>query len=281
VEVKPVTRNTQRGFLRLRYPGFYGVRSVEIIIVGSGTAVPHPQRASPSIAVFIDKVLLLLDIGPGTVRQLAVAGLTHEDIDYVAVSHFHPDHTADLIHLIFATRHPPVLEGRKPFTMIGPRGFTRFLELLKRPYGTWLDLPAGLMEIEELDTNERDRKQFNGFTLVSAPLRHTAQSIGFRIEGNSGKILVYSGDTDFSEELVDLAMGADLLILESSFPDGQGVEGHLTPSKAGEIATLAKAKRLVLTHFYPECLQTDIEGQCRKTYQGELILATDLMRLKV
>ncbi len=254
---------------------------MEIVILGSGTTVPLAERASPSIAVFIDKVFLLMDIGPGAVRQLAVAGLSHEDVDYVAVSHFHPDHTADLIHFLFATRHPPVLKVRKPFTIIGPRGFSGFLELLKRPYGRWLDLPTGLMEIEELDTDERDRKQFNGFTLVSAPLRHTAQSIGFRIEDNSGNSLVYSGDTGYCEELVDLARGADLLILESSFPDGQGVEGHLTPSQAGEIAARSGAKRLVLTHFYPECLRSDIEGQCRNTYQGELILATDFMRVSV
>jgi ribonuclease BN (tRNA processing enzyme) len=254
---------------------------MEIIILGSGTTVPLAERASPSIAVFIDTLFLLLDIGPGTLRQLAVAGLMHEDIDYVALSHFHPDHTADLIHLIFATRHPPVLEKRKPFIVIGPRGCSRFLELLKRPYGTWLDLPAGLMEIDELDTTERDRRQFNSLTLLSAPMRHTAQSIGFRVEDSSGNIVVYSGDTGYCEGLVDLAESADLLILESSFPDGKGVEGHLTPSQAGEIAASSGVKRLVLTHFYPDCLKSDIEAQCRKTYRGELILATDLMRLSV
>jgi ribonuclease BN (tRNA processing enzyme) len=254
---------------------------MEIVILGSGTTVPLAERGSPSIAVFIEGQFLLLDIGPGTVRQLAVAGLTHEDIDYVAVSHFHPDHTADLIHLIFATRHPPVLERRKSFTMIGPKGFKRFLEDLKRPYGTWLDLPDGLMKIEELPTGKRDRREFKVFTLVSAPLRHTSKSIGFRIEDHSGNSLVYSGDTGYCEELVDLARDAGLLILESSFPDGQGVEGHLTPSQAGEIATRAGAGRLILTHFYPECLGSDIEGQCRMTYQGELILAIDRMRLKM
>jgi ribonuclease BN (tRNA processing enzyme) len=254
---------------------------MELVILGSGTTVPLAERASPSIALFIDTVFLLLDIGPGTVRQLAIAELTHEDIDYVAISHLHPDHTADLIHLIFATRHPPVLKKRKPFIVIGPKGFTGFLEGLKRPYGRWLDLPAGLMEIEELHTDTRDKRRFKGFSLFSAPLRHTAQSIGFRIEDNSGNSVVYSGDTGYCEEIVDLAKDADLLILESSFPDGHGMEGHLTPSQAGEIATRAGAARLVLTHFYPECLRSDIEGQCRKTYQGELILATDLMQISV
>jgi len=223
----------------------------------------------------------LIDIGPGTVRQLARAGLNHEDIDYIGISHFHPDHTADLIHFIFATRHPPILKTRKPFTVIGPKGFTEFLKFLKRAYGNWLDLPAGLIKIEELDTGEKDKKEFDGFTILSAPVNHTPQSIGLRIEDTAGRTIVYSGDTGYCEGIVDLATGADLLILESSFPDGQGVEGHLTPSQAGDIATRSGIKRLLLTHFYPECLSSDIETQCRKTYQGELILATDLMSLSV
>ncbi|MFW6114867.1 MAG: MBL fold metallo-hydrolase [Thermodesulfobacteriota bacterium] len=254
---------------------------MEIIILGSGTTVPLADRASPSIVLFIGSVFILLDIGPGTVRQLAVAGLTHEDIDYLAISHFHPDHTSDLIHLIFATRYPPALKKRKPFTIIGPRGLSSFLEGLKGPYGTWLDLPAGLMEIQELETDEKDRKRFNGFNLISAPVRHTPQSIGYRIEDSSGNSLVYSGDTGYCSEIVDLAEDADLLILESSFPEGREAEGHLTPSQAGEIAARSGAKKLVLTHFYPECLGSDIELQCRKTYQGDLILATDLLYVGV
>jgi len=254
---------------------------MELIILGSGTSIPHPQRASPSVAIFIDNQFLLMDIGPGTLRQLAIAGFKFEDIDYICISHFHPDHTADLIHFFFATRYPPTLSTRKPFTIIAPRGFNRFLALLRKPYGTWLDLPDGLMKIQELNTGENDKKKFDRFKIISTPLNHTPDSIGLRIEDNSGRIIVYSGDTGYCNEIVDLARGADLLILESSFPDGQGIEGHLTPSQAGDIATRSGAKKLLLTHFYPECLKSDIETQCRKTYQGELILATDLMSLSV
>jgi ribonuclease BN (tRNA processing enzyme) len=254
---------------------------MEIIILGSGTTVPHPQRASPSVAIFIEDQFLLIDIGPGTVRQMASAGLKHEDIDYICISHFHPDHTADLIHFIFATRHPPILKKRKPFTIIGPKGFDQFLTLLKRPYGNWLDLPSTLIKTKELSTGEKDKKEFDKFKILSAPLNHTPHSLGLRIEDNSGGIIVYSGDTSYCEEIVDLAKGADLLILESSFPDGKAIAGHLTPSQAGEIATRSGAKRLLLTHFYPECLRTNIESQCRKTYRGELILAVDLMSLSV
>jgi ribonuclease BN (tRNA processing enzyme) len=174
-----------------------------------------------------------------------------------------------------------VLKRRRPFTIIGPKGFSEFLALLKRPYRTWLDLPDGLLTVQELRTGERDSIAFDTFSIQSAPMHHTSHSIGFRIEDNRGKVVVYSGDTGYCEEIIDLARGADPLILESSFPEGEEVEGHLTPSQAGDIATRSGVNRLVLTHFYPECLKSDIEGQCRRTYKGDLILAADLMSLTV
>ena len=93
--------------------------------------------------------------------------------------------------------------------------------------------------------------------------------------------MVYSGDTDYTENLIELAGDADLLICESAVPDDMRVNGHLTPSLAGEIATRAGVRKLVLTHFYPECDHADIKQECRKTYGGPLILAEDLMRIKV
>jgi ribonuclease BN (tRNA processing enzyme) len=59
------------------------------------------------------------------------------------------------------------------------------------------------------------------------------------------------------------------------------MKGHLTPSLAGDIATRAGVKKLVLTHFYPECDQANIEQECRKTYDGPLVLAEDLMRIEI
>ena len=93
--------------------------------------------------------------------------------------------------------------------------------------------------------------------------------------------LVYSGDTDVTENLVELAENADMLICESAMPDGMKVPGHLTPSLAGETAQRAGVKTLVLTHFYPECDQTDVAKQCRKTYAGPLIPARDLLTIQL
>ena len=101
------------------------------------------------------------------------------------------------------------------------------------------------------------------------------------MEDGSGKTFVYSGDTGYCEEIIDLSYDCDLLILECSFPDGKNIEGHLTPTLAGKIAHLARAKRLILTHFYPAVLKTDIKKACEKVYEGEIILGKDFMRISL
>ena len=252
---------------------------MEIIILGSGTGLPSPDRASPSLALLLAGNPVLFDIGPGTLRQLSRIGIRHDKIGHIFISHFHPDHTADLIHFLFATRNPPVLAKRKPFTISGPLGLKEFLKRLQKAYGEWITLPPKTMKLEELQVQKPDKKTYGAFHIISQPVKHTPRSLAYRVVLPSGKNFVYSGDTGFCPEIVDLALGSDLLILDCSFPDGDEVEGHLTPSRAGEIATLAGVNRLLLTHFYPEVLATDIVKQCRRTYAGQLTLGSDLLHL--
>ena len=254
---------------------------MEIIILGSGTAIPMKDRGSPCVAVFVDDCPILFDMGPGTLRQLARLGFSHEKIVRVFLTHFHPDHTADLIHFLFASKNPDVLKTRSPFAICGPTGLRTFILALQCAYPQWLDIAGDIMRIEELATGGKNRWDYGNFTLKTAPSNHTPNSLAYRIEDRAGKRVVFSGDTGFCEGIIDLAKGADLLILEAAFPDGHPVEGHLTPSQAGRMARLAGVKRLVLTHFYPACLKTDIAAQCRSTYDGELTLGEDLLRIQI
>jgi len=91
--------------------------------------------------------------------------------------------------------------------------------------------------------------------------------------------VVYSGDTDWSDSLIRLASGADLLILEAANPTK--IPGHLTPAEAGRLAARTGVPRLVLTHFYPPCDQMDVVAACAQEYSGEIIRAEDGLRLKV
>ncbi len=240
-----------------------------------------PHRASPSFVIFAGGDILLFDLGPGTLRQLSRIGINHDKIERIFISHFHPDHTADLIHFLFVTRIPTNLKNRRPFIITGPAGMDEFIKGLQRAFNGWLDLPDEIMKIEELDIEKPEIRSYDGYTVHSQPLDHTPNSLAYRIHEKEGPSLVYSGDTGPCEGIVDLAKDCDLLILECSFPEGEGMEGHLTPSQAGRIATLAGVGKLLLIHFYPEVLMTDITSPCRMTYGGELILGRDMLSISL
>ncbi len=254
---------------------------MNIIILGSGTGLPLGDRASPAFVLLSDEGPVLFDMGPGTLRQLSRTGIPHNRLEHIFITHFHPDHTADLVHFLFATRHPSILAKRRPFTITGPQGFKDFHRGLERAYGNWLDIPPEIMEIQELAATRKDKIGYKTFEVISQPVKHSEPSIAYRVEHSSGKSLVYSGDTGFCPEIIDLAKGSDLLILECALPEDKEIEWHLTPSLAGKIATQAGVRRLLLVHFYPEVLETDITTECRKTYDGELILGRDLLHIRV
>jgi ribonuclease BN (tRNA processing enzyme) len=254
---------------------------MKITIVGSGTCVPSLKRSSCSVLIEISENLLLFDSGAGTMRRLLEVGVSISQLAYVFYSHLHPDHTGELIPFLFATKYPEAYMRRKPFTIVAARGFVDFYETLKQAYGEWIELAPGLLSISELDTTGRDHLDCGLFDVDSLPMEHTPMSLAYRITGSDGRSVVYSGDTDVCDNLVTLAKGVDVLICESALPDEMKVDGHLTPSLAGRIAAQAGVKKLVLTHFYPECDAVDITEECRKTYQGPLVIAEDLMEITV
>jgi ribonuclease BN (tRNA processing enzyme) len=254
-------------------------KEISVTILGSGTCVPSLKRSSCAVLMKINTSVMLFDSGSGTIRRLLEANTQIFDISYIFYSHFHPDHTGELVSLLFATKYPDGDRRQIPLTIVAGKGFSAFYKKLKTAYGQWIELAPGSMNIVELDNNARDKRTFDDFTVDSIPVEHNEESIAYRITGPGGASVVYSGDTDFSDNLVDLAENVDLLICESALPDNAKVNGHLTPSLAGEIAARANVGKLVLTHFYPECDQTDIEKECRKTYSGPLVLAEDLMNI--
>ena len=254
---------------------------MDLIVLGAGTSIPLNYLASPALALLINDRCTLFDLGPGTIRQLVRAGINHDKIDKIFITHFHPDHTADLIHLFFITRNPSVLKSRGPFSIFGPKDLETLIINLQNTYTPWLDIHSEILLVEELDDKIPDKIDLGDFYLRVKSVNHTPQSLAYRVESRTGNSLVYSGDTGPCEGIVEISKDCDLLVLECSFPEGQEVEGHLTPSLAGTIASQAGVKKLMLVHFYPEVLSTDIVKECRKTYKGQLILGRDLLRISV
>jgi ribonuclease BN (tRNA processing enzyme) len=252
-----------------------------VTILGSGTCVPSLQRSSCSVLVETASAKLLFDSGPGTMRRLLEAGTTIFDISHIFYSHFHPDHTGELVPFLFANKYPDQNRRCDPLTIVAGKGLDHFFTGLKAVYGSWIALAPDILNTLELDNEARDTRKFVDFTVESIPVEHNSESLAFKIISSGGKSVVYSGDTDYSENLISIARNADLLICESALPDHLKVKGHLTPSLVGEIASRANVKKLILTHFYPQCNTVDIRKQCRQTYAGPLALAEDLMRIEV
>ncbi len=249
----------------------------ELIILGSGTGVPSLKRGAPGVAILTERSCALIDSGPGTLRRMLEVELTYHDIDLLLYTHTHPDHVSDLVPFLFATKyseHP----RDKDLMCIGGPGFKRYFERIKKAYGSWILPQAYQLRIKEL----RKRSViFRDLRISGKPMAHLAESVGYRIDFKDGKSLAISGDTDYCKNVVDLGSEVDLLVLEASFPNDQKVEGHLTPSLAGRIASESRCKKLLLLHFYPACDQTDIFEEVRKTYWGEIILGEDLMRIPI
>lgn len=251
---------------------------MEIYTVGSGTGVPSLRRGSPATVIRVGKSVMLLDSGSGTLRRLLEVDIDFSEIDYLLYSHFHPDHTADLVPFLFALNYGSERKRTRALYLIGHEGIARFYEGLKDVYGQWV-IPQGytlnIMEMKDKEIALSD------FSLQGFHLEHSDHSIGFRVTAPGGKAVAYSGDTDYCPNLILLAREADLLILECSFPDDRKVEGHLTPSLAGRVAREAGCKRLLLTHLYPPCDDYDVKGAVESQYSGTVIVAEDLMKLVI
>jgi ribonuclease BN (tRNA processing enzyme) len=253
------------------------VEKAEMIIVGSGTGIPSLRRGSPGLLLISESSKVLIDSGSGTLRRMLEVGITYHDVDLLLYTHIHPDHISDLVPILFACKYSD-LPREKDLLCVGGAGFKHFFNKLKKVYGSWIEAQSYHLTIKEISQKPLS---FRDLTIFAKPMAHLPESVGYRIEFNDGKSVAISGDTDYCKNIIDLASEVDLLVLECSFPDEKKVDGHLTPSMAGKIGLESRCKRLLLIHLYPICDQFDILKECRKIYQGDVILGEDLMRIKI
>ena len=250
---------------------------MKLTILGSGTAIVTARRGSSGYLIKIEDKTLLLDGGSGTLRKVAEASSSFKEIDYAIYTHFHPDHVTDLISLLFALRIPSDHKS-KDLTVVGPTGMKEFHRDLAKVFDDYIDPRGYELTIKELPGGYLD---FGNFRLTSSLINHHEGSLAYRVETKEGKAIVYSGDTDYCENIVDLARNVDVLLLECSYPKHIKVDGHLNSTLAGKVARESNCKKLILTHFYPICDDYDILGECREEFSGEVVLAEDLMTIDV
>jgi ribonuclease BN (tRNA processing enzyme) len=256
--------------------------SFKIIVLGSGSCVPSYKRfpASYFFSPFGSKENWLVDIGEGALFRLSEAGESYKEIDRIFISHTHPDHIGALIPLLLALNYTPGFKRKKPLYVYGSDDIRKYLQINLdfAPYlvsGFPLDFISLSPDIEI---------KFKNCSLNTKKMKHFDPTLGFRWNFN-GCAVVYGADGGLSDELIRLSESADLLILESSYRKDNPTAGHLTTYQAGEIAKKAKAKRLMLTHFYPEVAdmkEKEILAEVKSSgYEGKILLAKDLMTLEI
>ena len=252
---------------------------MEITVVGSGTVVPRLERRQSCIVVRASGETLVFDLGSGAVRGMVRASLDPFAVDRIFFTHFHPDHTVDAVPLLFGINYGSEVERSRPLHVTGPEPFGRFWGSVMAVWGEWMDGDYPIL-VSELTHECPTPLDLAGCRLSWAPAVHRPESIAYRLEAD-GKAFVYTGDTEYSESVVELARGAHTMLIECSFPDEAPVPGHLTPSSVARVASESGVGRVVLTHLYPAVDDERLASTVARGYDGEVVVAEDGLRLDV
>jgi len=257
---------------------------VKMTIIGCSGSFPGP--GSPASCYLVtahdgDRTWrILLDLGSGSLGVLQ-RYMDLEDIDAVFLSHLHPDHCMDICGLHVAVHWNPHGWNRDRVTIWGPAATA---DRMATAYG--LELDPGMHE--DFDFRHwvpRAPVRLGPFTVTAVPVRHPVEeAYALRVEATETladgsvrtSVLAYSGDTDTCDGLVEAARDADMFLCEAAFEEGRddGIDGvHLTGKRAGEMATAAAAKRLLLTHIPVWTDVNTVVDEARTTYDGGLAIA--------
>jgi ribonuclease BN (tRNA processing enzyme) len=254
-------------------------RNMEITVVGSGTVVPRLERRQSCVVVRAGGQALVFDLGSGAVRGMLRSGLDPFVVDRIFFTHLHPDHTVDVVPLLFAINYGAPEKRTLPLYVTGPEPFLRFWRSVMEVWGEWMTGEHATL-ISELPQVCPSPIDLAGCRLSWAPAEHRRESIAYRLDAEGGAF-VYTGDTEYSQSVVELARSADTLLIECSFPDEAPVAGHLTPSGVARIASEAGVRRVVLTHIYPAAEDLDLVTEVGRGFEGEILVADDGLEFEV
>ncbi|NMG64775.1 MBL fold metallo-hydrolase [Azoarcus indigens] len=277
-----------------------------IILVGTkGGPRVGGERSNPCTALLIDGVPYVIDCGQGVARQLVQAGISLRDLRYVFLTHMHSDHNLEyggLLYSAWATglKDKVAVYGPPPLEEMTQA----FFEYMKFDIDTRIGDegkpdPRKLVETHTYDRDgvilQNAQVKVSAARNIHPPIHH---SYGLRFDTRDRSVVV-SGDTNYSEAIVKLATGADVLVHEAIYVPGVDamlkrvpnaatlrehlLASHTTTEDVGRVAAEAGVKKLVLTHLVPgdDPGITDemwLEG-VRKHYKGEVVVGKDLMVL--
>jgi ribonuclease Z len=255
---------------------------MQLVVLGSGTSIPHPQRASAAFWLETASGLILLDCGAEAAHRMAQEGVDWPEVDAIWVSHLHLDHCGGLASFLFGLKWAPQTEARqKPLRIFGCAGIGKLLKAIDESSNYGLLTQRFPVELHEVSDDNANFEILPGLRAQFFSTPHTRESMAIRLTESDGTSIVYSSDTGYSAELAAFARAADLLILECSFWRHKPTPKHLELDDAMRLAQMAEPRRLLLTHLYPEWDEIDLESKARELWPGHTIAAHDGLRLEI
>jgi len=254
---------------------------MKLTILGSGTSVPHPERASPAYWLETSGGTFLLDISPDAPHRMAQESLNWPSLDAIWISHFHLDHMGGLAPFLFGLKWAPQTQSRtKPLRIFGPEGVRQILETINDSANYKLFEQRFAIEIVEVTPNA-GFEILPGVNADTLKTPHTKESLALRLKDEDSKPFIYTSDTGFSEDLAPFSKDARLLLMECSFRRNKSVQKHLELADAMRVARECVPEKLVLTHLYPEWDHVDLAAEARELWSGETIAAADGLTLEI
>lgn len=236
---------------------------MKLTVLGCAGSFPGPDSPCSAYLLQADGFSLVIDLGNGSLSALQ---RHHDlyDVDAVLISHLHPDHWIDLCSYLVVRKYGSRAAGLPRVPVYGPEGTRQRLASAsaERDGGT------GVFDHRALSAGTT---RIGPFEVTVRRMNHPVETYGVRIE-HGGGALAYSADTGACDELVELATDADVLLCEASFLDEAGnvPNLHLSGREAGEHATAAGARRLLLTHLVAWHDQERVLAEARAAYDGPL-----------
>src|ERR1700744_2608277 len=243
---------------------------IEVILLGTGSPIPDPNRAGPATLVRAGSQVFLVDCGRGVLQRAAAAGAdTDGGLSALLLTHLHSDHIAELGDLLITRWITTFTPDPAPLPIIGPPGTAETVDAMLKAFGhdigyrlahhDDLNAPPPIEVHEYTDGPVWDR---DGVTIRVAPTDHrpVMPTIGFRIEFD-GAAVVLAGDSVPCASLDELSAGADALVhtvirkdILTQVPQQRikdVCDYHSSVQEAAATAARAGVGTLVMTHYVP------------------------------